>query len=62
MQDIIVSCISVLMSAAVRSSPFGGFVPSLSRPEKGLQKKSKPYAENNEIRLIPSIYHVSRVI
>ena len=31
----------------------------VSRPEKGLHKKSKPYAENNEVRLIASLFTAS---
>lgn len=34
-------------------------IMQLSRPEKGLHKKSKPYAENNEVRLIASLFTAS---
>ena len=47
------------MSAPVRSSPHRWIFFVLSRPEKGLHKKSKPYAENNEVRLIASLFTAS---
>ena len=48
---------SAVRSRPLQSAPMVFF--ALSRPEKGLHKKSKPYAENNEVRLIASLFTAS---